>query len=323
MNKTLLCIFLALSLVLVACRHEQKQQPITPQEQAQKDSLALKVALLPTADCFPFYYAKERGFYDSLQLNVIFSTYQAQIDCDTAFANHRVDISHTDLIRAALLQSKGTGLYVIMQTDGEHRLITAKSKRIRNTKQLKERMIAITRHSVTDYMSDVVIDSANLGSYDIYRPQINDIALRMDMLCNNLIDGAFLPEPYATAACRKGHRSLFSSRNTRKQLSCMAISYEAMKDENRNKQTEKLIQGYNLAVEELNKKKYPQIISHTAKQLKWPIEFTDSITLPQYKIATRQEDHNLHPTLQWLKHRDLLKKGYQGDTLISIKFVRK
>lgn len=309
--------------MLVACRHEQKQQSITPQEQAQKDSLALKVALLPTVDCFPFYYAKERGIYDSLQLNVVLSTYQAQMDCDTAFVNHRVDISHTDLIRAALLQSKGTGLYVIMKTDGEHQLITAKSKRIRNIKQLKERMIAIARHSVTDYMSDIVIDSANLGSYDVYRPQINDIALRMDMLCNNLVDGAFLPEPYATAAYRKGHKTLFSSRNTRKQLSCMIISYEAMKDENCNKKTKKLIEGYNLAVRELNKKKYPKIISYTAKQLKWPIEFTDSITLPQYEIATRQENHNLLPCLRWLKHKDLLKNGYQGDTLISIKFVRK
>ena len=51
-------------------------------------------------------------------------------------------------------------------------------------------MIAMTRHSATDYLSTLVIDSVKT-KYDVYRVQINDLNIRLRMLLNNEMDAAW------------------------------------------------------------------------------------------------------------------------------------
>ena len=139
---------------------------------------------MPTLDCLPFYYAQRCGLFKELGLDIRLQTFNAQMDCDTAFARRHVDVSYTDLIRAAWMQSKGTGLYVFMQADGHHELLTAKSRRIRQTKHLKERMVAMARHSVTDLLLDTVIGRHVWNRLRSTIPKSTTIRLRYDMLNN-------------------------------------------------------------------------------------------------------------------------------------------
>jgi NitT/TauT family transport system substrate-binding protein len=199
--KKLIPLLLLLGIVC-GCHSGQNDTATSQTGKTRQDSLALKVALMPTLDCLPFYYAQRCGLFKELGLDIRLQTFNAQMDCDTAFARRHVDVSYTDLIRAAWMQSKGTGLYVFMQADGHHELLTAKSRRIRQTKHLKERMVAMARHSVTDLLLDTVIGQARLEPSTVYHPQINDIRLRYGMLNNATIDAAFLPEPYASQAER-------------------------------------------------------------------------------------------------------------------------
>ena len=117
----------------------------TGNKQAEKvspqDSTVLYVALMPTVDCLPFYYAEQQGIFDSLNANIEIRNYMAQMDCDTAFCRKHVDVAYTDLIRAALLQSKDTALNVIMRTDGSHELITAFSKRLKSPSVLIKQLV--------------------------------------------------------------------------------------------------------------------------------------------------------------------------------------
>ncbi len=73
-------------------------------------------------------------------------------------------------------------------------------------------MIAMTRHSATDYLSTLVIDSVKT-KYDVYRVQINDLNIRLRMLLNNEMDAAWMPEPYATQARMAKHVALADSRD--------------------------------------------------------------------------------------------------------------
>ena len=50
-----------------------------------EDSLALKFAVLPTADCMPLFLAKEKRMFDTLGVDVRLRCFTSQMDCDTAF----------------------------------------------------------------------------------------------------------------------------------------------------------------------------------------------------------------------------------------------
>ncbi len=312
---------LLLSGIICGCHSGQDDAVTSRAGKTRQDSLALKVALMPTLDCLPFYYAQKCGLFKELGLDIRLQTFNAQMDCDTAFARRHVDVSYTDLIRAAWMQSKGISLYVFMQADGHHELVTAKSRRIRQTRHLKERMVAMTRHSVTDLLLDTVIGQARLDPSTVYRPQINDIRLRYGMLANATIDAAFLPEPYATQAKLKGHRSIYDSRKQHIRLMAFMASSDIVADKRKSEQMRLLLQGYNKAVEQINRKEQTDSIRNIL--LSYPVEpkTVDSLKLPAYPQARKVEKGNVATALRFLAYRHLITPEYTGDTLIHTPLI--
>lgn len=317
--KTFIRFILLLGLTACAAGTPDKN---TTEKQAEKDSLALHVAVMPTLDCLPFYYAERCGIFENLGVDVRLHTYRAQMDCDTAFSHRHSDVAYTDLIRAALMQSKGTGLYTIMQTDGYHELVTAKSKRIRDIHHLKEKMVAITRHSVTDMLLDTVLYDAQLDPTTVYHPQINDIVLRYDMLRNGTIDAAFLPEPYLTQCKLLGDRSIYDSRKKNIRMMAFMASQHAVKDNRKAKQVELLVKGYDMAVEQINKGLNKDSIGKILSD--YPVLKTtvDSLTLPEYGPARKVNPTDVEVAIRFLRNRTLIGQQYTGDTLINNQFIR-
>lgn len=285
--------------------------------EAWRDSLALKVALMPTLDCLPFYYAERCGLFEESGLDVRLQTFYSQMDCDTAFARGHVDVSYTDLIRAAWMQSKGTGLYVFMQADGHHELVAAKGRRIRQTRHLKERMVAMARHSVTDLLLDTVVGQAHLDPSSVYHPQINDIRIRCAMLDNATIDAAFLPEPYATQAKLKGHKSIYDSRKQHIRLMAFMVTSAATADKRKSKQVRLLLQGYDKAAEQINHREQMDSVRNIL--LAYPVEAgtIDTLDIPAYARARKAGKGDVATALRFLARRNLIPPGYTGDTLTS------
>ncbi len=313
--------YLLIGIFLCACQSTDTSGK-SDKEPDKKDSLTLQVALMPTTDCLPFYYAERCGIFKELGVDVRLQTFRAQMDCDTAFAHGHTDVSYTDLIRAAQLQSKGTGLYAIMQTDGYHELITAKSKRIRDIKNLKEKMIAMARHSVTDMLLDTVIHDGKLDPTTVYHPQINDIVLRHDMLRNATIDAAFLQEPYITQCLLLGNRTIYDSRKNNIRMMAFSASYKAVKDKRKARQIELLVKGYDKAVDQINKGMNKDSIRRILFEYPVLAATADSLKLPVYRHAEKVDTANVNVALRFLKSRSLTGPKYTGDTLINTQFIR-
>ena len=135
---------------------QQERQRLSKLERARLDSIdraALKVGVMPTLDCLPVYVAYEDSLFRKQGVDVHLRYYTAQMDCDTALMNGRVEGSITDLIRGARMVRKGTPLTYPIATDTYWQLITNKKARIADLKQLSDKMIAMTRYSATDYLS--------------------------------------------------------------------------------------------------------------------------------------------------------------------------
>lgn len=307
-------LFLAVAISLAACHQTHDKQP---EKASLKDSVTLSVALMPTVDCLPFYYAKEQGIYDSLNANINILSFMAQMDCDTAFCRKHADVAYTDLIRAALLQSKDTALNVIMRTDGSHELITAFSKRIKSPKQLKEKMVGMARHSITDYLCGEIVRKGNFSPDELYKPQINDIALRAAMVQNATIDAAFLPEPYATQARLLKNRSIYSTQKENIHLMAMMANWQSQKNPQKAELLQKLIQGYNLAVKELKNKDKQHTACNLFKSFGLKQQVLDSLHLPKYKKASTPDPKQIEKAIEWLKAQELVPNNYNGDTLVT------
>ena len=181
---------------------------LSNQESAQQDSNVLRIAVLPILQSLPIYYAEETGMMESTNPKMRLMRYKALMDIDTAVINQRVDIALTDIIKAIQLCERKTSVASIWSIYEPMSLVALKDKRVSKVKQMKEKMIAISRLSISDYWCDKMVDTSEVSHQDFYRPQVNDITLRTDMLRTGLIDAAILPEPYAQWMVSEGHKKL-------------------------------------------------------------------------------------------------------------------
>lgn len=250
-----LTVMLLSSFVLTACHksyNEKRQKEKASREELQReDSLALKIATVPTLDCLPLFIGVEDSMFTRNGIEVHLKQQDAQIDCDTLVRGRYVEGLTSDLIRTERLKREGIALRYITATDSYWQLYTNRLARIKELKQLSDKMIAMTRFSVTDYLADYVIDSAK-PKYDVYKIQINDPRTRIKMILNNEMDAALFTEPQATTARIYGNLMLMDSREKNIRMGVIAFREKALVDKRRQQQLKTFIKVYNMAVDSIN-----------------------------------------------------------------------
>lgn len=217
----------------------------------REDSAALKVAVLPTLDCLPIYLAKDHQLFDTV-VDIRLKKFTAQMDIDTALTNNRVQLGVTDLVRAERMKKEGVDLEYLAMTNAYWQLITNRVARITDLKHLDDKMLAMTRYSVTDMLGELAVDSAKLKPEQVFRIQINDVNVRLKMLENNEMDALLMTEPQAAQARLLKHKVLLDSRKMDLQMGAIVMQGKGMDDKNRKRQMEVFIKGYQAACDSIN-----------------------------------------------------------------------
>lgn len=238
MKTKYIVFFLLAAVIMTGCgqSYEEKQR-LSRAEQARlhrEDSLALKIGVMPTLDCLPIYVAKDYGLFDSTKADIRLKPFKAQIDCDAALMKGAIEGCITDIVRGQWMKGKGTALDYVAATNTYWQLVSNRLARIRRINQMNDKMIAMARFSATALLADYAVDSAKLKSEDVFKVQINDVNLRLQMLMNNEMDAVLLPEPQATTARLYKNPVLMDSRDKDMWLGVIAFRKKDMKDEGGN-----------------------------------------------------------------------------------------
>lgn len=284
--KKLFFGFIAL-LLLAACGLSYEETKRLTRQQRLKlwreDSAALKIAVMPTLDCLPVFVAKERKMFDTV-VDIRLKQFNAQMDIDTALIRGRVEGAITDMVRAEKMIKEGTPLRYAAATNAYWLLISQRQLRITNFKHLDDKMLAMTRYSVTDLLGDLAVDSAKLAPERVFRIQVNDVNIRLKMLENGEMDAMLLTEPQATQALMKKHYVMLDSRKQDMQMGALVFRTKDMGDKARMHQMDVFMKGYKQACDSINHfgvahyaeilKKYYKLNGQTIKALPDSLKFT-------------------------------------------------
>ena len=256
---------------------EQKRK--SAEERAQlraKEEKAFKIVVMPTLDCLPVFLAKDHGFFEKQGADIRLKRFTAQMDCDTALTGGSVQAIVSDLVRAERMMKQGTSLRYVTATNTYWQLIANHKARVKEVKQLGDKMMAMTRYSATDFLGDLFVSEAKPANM-VYRIQINDVVIRLKMLLNNEMDAVWLTEPHATAARLAKNPVLADSRDKDLNLGVIVAQTREMGGERRSRQLEAFIKAYNEACDSINKygtghyqqviEKYCQVDAATVKAL--------------------------------------------------------
>lgn len=305
MRKILL--LLATILLIAGCGQSYEETKRLTKAQRLKlwreDSAAFKIAVMPTLDCLPVFIAKDHQMFDTV-VDIRLKKFTAQMDCDTALMRGRVEGAISDLVRTERMIQQGTPLKYVAATNAYWLLISNRQLRMSNLKHLDDRMLAMTRYSVTDLLGDLAVDSAKLKTERVFRVQINDVNIRLKMLENNEMDAMLLTEPQATQALLGKHKVLLDTRKLDMQMGVFAFRTKGMDDKNRRRQMDFFLKGYNEACDSLNHygvlhysdviRNHYQISENALKKLPDSLKF-------QHAAAPRQKD--VEQAQKWLSKK--------------------
>lgn len=220
---------------------------------AKEDSASLKIAVTPTLDCLPLYVARQYKWFCDGKTDIRLKYYSSHIDCDTAILNGRVEGTVSDLVRVARMNSRGAKLKPQIATGAHWQLVTNRNARVKELKQLDDKMVAMTRYSVTDMLADFVTDSAKLKRERVFKVQVNDVNVRLRMMLNNEMDAMFVTEPQATMARAAKNKVLLDTRKLDWNMGIIAFGEKRMKDIDRKRQYDVFVKAYNQACDSINK----------------------------------------------------------------------
>ena len=300
MEKILYSLFSILySLILfllASCSQRQEAMPLEV-DSTVIDTTVLRVAVMPAMNCLPIFYAQRSGLADSLGMEMTLLRFQAQMDIDTAIINGHMGIAYTDLIRQTRLSKQAT-ITPIASCDEALSLISLKTKRVKQVNQMKEQMIAISRLSATDYWCDRLLDSTRTSYDDIYRPQVNDVRLRAEMLRQGLIDAAIMGEPFATWMTMLGHKRLFQSKGKQPRLYAWAATTAT------KQQQKDFLNLIKVAIKLMERESEASLLRDILKQeYQLPAEAVDSMALLPVSPPTDVKEDDIKSAKDWLKRK--------------------
>lgn len=312
--STFICLLLCVSGCKRAAVSDVADKPNTA------DSAALSVALGPTLDCLPFYYAEASGIYDALGLNVDIRSFSAQFDRDTALLGTTADGIFSDLVRTQYDVAQGHNLSVVMSTVGQWSVVASGGSRIRSVSKLKKRMVGVARYSASDFYSEKVLSKAGLKYDDVFRPQVNDVSLRAAMLNESQIEAAVLPEPYATVARMYGHKVLHTIPMTQN-VGCLTFNTKVLRNKRKSDAVKLLIEGYSRAVDSLNLrgKNVCRDVLRTTYQL--TEQEIDSLQLYRYSMPALPSDTMVENTSAFLKRHLKSKRNGTAGLLLNNNYI--
>lgn len=225
---------------------ERQAQKLAEREAYQK---AYKIAVMPTMDCLPAYLLKDSLLYDTAKVDIRLCWFNAQMDCDTAMTGGSVQAAFSDLVRTERLKHRNKVLmHYLTDTNLNWQLIADKDSKLKQLSGLSDKIVAMTRYSGTDLLTDMVVKKAK-PKYQVFRVQINDVLVRLAMLQNHEIDAYWFAEPQITKALAADNNSLFNSEDAGVHLGVVAI----MDKVRRQDEEAAFAEAYDKAVEQINK----------------------------------------------------------------------
>ena len=283
----------------------------------RQDSLALKIATVPTMDCLPLFVAVDDSMFAKAGVDVRgllrrrtpdqihpsgnqvaaadgafraalgalagrapFQFFPALVAEGAVVGNHVSAFGALDHITSSIiieLLTIAIPALEEMQRDGEDG---------------RKKMVAITRFSATDYLAEIAIKAAK-PKYDVFQVQINDVNLRLKMLINNEMDAAVLTEPQATTARLYKNPVLTDSRDQHLDLGVVAFREACWKDKHRQAQVETFVKVYNQACDSINKNGVQHYAAVISKYMGADDKTIQALPKLQYRHAQPPQPHDV------------------------------
>jgi NitT/TauT family transport system substrate-binding protein len=201
-RKLSICVFAVFSLAACAA-------PATP---TLPPPVLMRIGVLPITDVVPFYIAEQQGYFLKQGLNIELVPASSAAERDQMMLTEQIDGQVSDLIATVLFNAKSPKLKVVRiamspaPKSPNFWIVTPKESAIKSAQDLKGKEIAISQNSVIEYITQRMLEREGLAPADIKTTSVPAIPTRLQLVQQNQVAAATLPDPFASLAILGGAR---------------------------------------------------------------------------------------------------------------------
>lgn len=268
----------------------------TENSNSESKSSALTIGILPDVDSVPFLIAQDRGFFKDEGLEIKIQQFKSAPERDAAFQTGNLDAVVSDMLAEEFLRAGGFEVEALMSTDGDYRLLVGVGN---NPVEIVGKEVAVSKNTIIEYVTDQILIHKQIDPSSIQKVIIPQIPARLEMLQNGKLFAATMPEPMASVAVANGCTQIGSASELQINPGIFLASKKSA--EEKRDSFEKLFRAYNRATEYLNSTAREEYIDDVIRLAGFPEQARDSLSLPNYRVASPPNEKDLADVKSWLE----------------------
>jgi len=302
MRKEIAIILILIAIAIACCGCIRK-----PQEGGIA-ATKIEIGVMPDEATLPYYVAAQEGIFTNHGLDVEIIPFQSAMERDSALIAGEIDGAEHDPVGVALMRNAGYDLKIVsielQETPSKMRfaIIASPASDISSVADLNGKKIAISRNTIIEYITDTLV-----GDTALKKVEVKKVPLRLQMLLNNEIDAATLPEPLASYALYKGARLVISDSMLNRTISQTVIVFRADFLNNNSEAVNEFLAAYGEAVKRINAnpEKYRALL---VEKTHIPHEIASNYTIATYLQPQVYPETDFDTVIHWLWAKNLLHR---------------
>lgn len=279
----------------------------------------VRIGMLPIVDSLPFYVASDKGYFKAEGINVQITGFDSAMERDSAMQAGEIDGTLGDVLAVAALNNSGTAVKIVSLglgetgQEGRFAILSSPGSGITGPEQLKNVPVAVSTNSIIEYVTDNMLLEKGLNPADIKKEAIPKIPVRFNMLLENKIKAACLPDPLAALAQSKG--AILVTDDTASNLSQTVIYFRNdFLDRNAGAVT-KFLRAYGRAAADINNKP-DQFRPLLVEKARVPREALAVFKMDHYPNPQLPDQRHVEKVLSWMLDKELLDKELKYEDLV-------
>lgn len=276
----------------------------------------IKIGVMPDEAALPYYVAEEEGIFANYGLDVEVVPFLSAMERDSALTAGEIDAGENDPIGVILLRNAGYNAKVVsleLQDTAEKMrfaVVASPGSNINSIEDLEGKKIAISSNTIIEYITDTL-----LGDVHADKVEVKKVPIRMQMLLDNEVDAATLPEPLASYAVYKGAKLIISDAMLNRSISQTVIVFSGDFVKANPERVDKFLDAYSEAVGRINSnpESYRALL---VEKIRIPEEIAGSYKMATYLQPKPYPREKFEEVLGWMQSKDLVQQDISYADLV-------
>ena len=286
--------------------------------QQSHPATALKIALLPILDAFPFYVAESEGYFAAYGVDVKPVPVASGLERDQLMQSGAIDGMLNEMITTANFNRGQIQVRSVISARKAYRdyplfrVLSAPGGNFSEPGQLAKVPIGISKNTIIEYVTDRLLTAEGLGAGVIVKKSVPVIPERYQLLLQGQLKAATLPDPLAKSAIEAGAGEIVDD-SAYPGYSVSVLSFTIKSLEHKAQAVRMFLKAWDRATAAINKN--PESFRGLLlKKIRVPKNIQQTYKIPPYPRREVPTAGQWTDVMDWMKGKGLLESeiDYEG-----------